>query len=111
MIKENQLLEIRGDRIFHDMFNEYEMDTIEWLVMKILDCKYEDIHGKVIVGGTESPNLSKDDKRKRLDLVVYYKDKILNIELNNNAGSDYLRNACYIGNRVINSYLEGDDQL
>ena len=109
MIKENQLLEIRGDRIFHDMFNEYEMDTIEWLVMKILDCKYEDIHGKVIVGGTESPNLSKDDKRKRLDLVVYYKDKILNIELNNNAGSDYLRNACYIGNRVINSYLEGDD--
>ena len=109
ILKPNELLEIRGDRIFHDMFNEYEMDTIEWLVMQILNCKYEDIHGKVKVGGAESPGLSKDDKRKRLDLVVYYKNKIINIELNNNAGSDYLRNACYIGNRVINSYLVGED--
>ena len=41
--------------------------------------------------------------------MVLPQDKILNIELNNNAGSYYLRNACYIGNRVINSYLEGDD--
>ena len=109
ILKPNELLEIRGDRIFHDMFNEYEMDTIEWLVMKILDCKYEDIHGNVKVGGSESPGLSKDDKGKKLDLVVYYKNKIINIELNNNAGSDYLRNACYIGNRVINSYLVGED--
>ena len=107
-LKENQILEIKGDRIFKDMFNEYEMDTIEWLVMKILNCKYEDIHGKVVVGGLESPNLSKDDKSKRLDLVVYYKNKIIDIELNNNTGLEYARNAHYISNRVINSYLVGD---
>lgn len=107
-LKENEVLEIRGDRIFHDMFNEYEMDTIEWLVMKILDCKYEDIHGKVKVGGTESPALAKDDKGKRLDLIVYYKNEILSIELNNNAGLEYVRNATYIANRVINSYLIGE---
>ena len=31
------------------MFNENQMDTLEWMVMKILNAKYEDIHGKVIV--------------------------------------------------------------
>ena len=40
------------------------MDTIEWLVKKILKCKYEDIHGNVKVGGTESSSLAKDDKGK-----------------------------------------------
>ena len=108
-LKENELLEIRGDRIFHDLFNEQEMDTIEWLVMKILDCKYEDIHGKVSVGNIRSVNMTKDDKEKYLDLVVNYKNQIIDIELNNNANGEYLRNACYIGNRVINSYLVGSE--
>ena len=98
ILKEDEVLEIRSDRIFHDMFNEYEMDTIEWLVMKILDCSYSNIHGKVKVGGTESPALAKNDKGKRLDLIVYYKDKIIDIELNNNASAEYLRNACFISN-------------
>ena len=108
-LKENEILEIRGNRIFKDMFNEYEMDTIEWLVMKILDCKYEDIHGKVKVGGVESPNLAKNDKGKTLDLVVYYQNKVIDIELNNNTGLEYTRNANYISNRVINSYIVGEE--
>ena len=109
VLKEDEILEIRGNRIFKDMFNEYEMDTIEWLVMKILDCKYEDIHGKVKVGGNESPSLSKDDKGKVLDLIVYYDNKIIDIELNNNSGLEYTRNANYISNRVINDNLIGED--
>ena len=108
VLKENEILAINADRIFKDMFNEYEMDTIEWLVMKILDCKYEDIHGKVKVGGTESPGLAKDDKGKRLDLVVYYKNQVFDIELNCNTGLDFTRNSYYIANRVINSRLIGE---
>ena len=109
VLKEDEILEIRGNRIFKDLFNEYEMDTIEWLVMKILNCKYEDIHGKVKVGGTDSPNLSKDDKGKLLDLIVYYDNKIIDIELNNNSGLEYTRNANYITNRVITDNLIGED--
>ena len=109
VLKEDEILEIRGNRIFKDLFNEYEMDTIEWLVMKILNCKYEDIHGKVKVGGIDSPNLSKDDKGKLLDLIVYYDNKIIDIELNNNSGLEYTRNANYIANRVINENLIGED--
>ena len=109
ILKRDELLEIRGDRIFHDLFNENEMDTIEWIVMKILDCRYEDIHGNVSVGNIRSTNMMKDDKEKYLDLVVNYHNQIIDIELNNNTSGEYLRNACYIGNRVINSYLVGDD--
>ena len=109
VLKENEILEIRDNRIFKDMFNEHEMDTIEWLVMKILNCKYEDIHGKVKVEGTEALNLSKDDKAKVLDLVVCYKDMVIDIELNNNTGLEYTRNANYITNKVITNTLVGEN--
>ena len=33
--KENKLLLIKNDRVFKDMFNENQMDTLEWVVMKI----------------------------------------------------------------------------
>ena len=109
VLKENEILEIRDNKIFKDMFNEHEMDTIEWLVMKILNCKYEDIHGKVKVEGTEALNLSKDDKAKVLDLVVCYKDMVIDIELNNNTGLEYTRNANYITNKVITNTLVGEN--
>ncbi len=41
-------------------------------------------------------------------MVVHYRNEILNIELNNNAGLEYVRNVTYIANRVINSYLIGE---
>ena len=49
-IDENEILEVRSDRLFHDLFNEHEMNTIEWIVMQILGKSYEEIHGRVIVG-------------------------------------------------------------
>lgn len=44
VLGENELLEIKSDRLFHDMFNEHEMNTIEWSVMQILGRSYEEIH-------------------------------------------------------------------
>ena len=108
VLKKDEVLEIRYDRLFHDLINEKEMDTVEWIVMKILKCNYEDIHGKVKVGNIRLPNLAKDDKEKYVDLIVYYKDDIIGIELNNNATGDYLRNALYMCNAINNSYIVGD---
>ena len=108
ILKEDEILEIKSDRLFHDLWNEHEMDTIEWTVMQILNCSYEDIHGKVRVGNIRLTNLSKDDKQKYVDLVVYYKETITVIELNNNASTNYLRNVLYTLNTVNNSFIEGD---
>ena len=108
VLKEDELLELRGDRLFHDMFNEHEMDTIEWMVSKILDCDIEDIHGNVKVGNIRLTNMSRDDKQKYVDLIVYYDKMITIIELNNNFNGNYLRNTLYVLNALNNSYIVGD---
>ena len=109
VLGENELLEIKSDRLFHDLWNEHEMDTIEWTVMQILNCSYEDIHGKVKVGNIRLTNLSKEDKQKYVDLVVYYKETITVIELNNNASTNYVRNVLYTLNAISNSFIEGEE--
>ena len=108
ILKEDEILEIKSDRLFHDLWNEHEMDTIAWTVMQILNCSYEDIHGKVRVGNIRLTNLSKDDKQKYVDLVVYYKNSITVIELNNNANNNYARNVLYALNCINNSYIESE---
>ena len=38
--RNTEILQIRNDLIFKDLFNEKYMDTVEWAVSKILDCIY-----------------------------------------------------------------------
>ena len=68
----NKLLLIKSDRLFKDMFNETQMDTLEWAVMQILNAKYEDIHGKVIVQNKELTHSFKNERNKTVDLLVDY---------------------------------------
>ena len=108
ILKDDEILEVKSDRLFHDLWNENEMDTIEWTAMQILNCNYEDIHGKVKVGNTRLTNASLNEKQKFVDLIVYYEDTITVIELNNNASPNYLRNTLYALNAINNSYIEGE---
>ena len=101
---EDEILEVKSDRLFHDMFNENEMNTIEWTVMMILGKSYEEIHGNVKVGNIRLTNMSKDDKEKYVDLVVYLDNTITVIELNNHFHGNYLRNVLYSMNVINNSY-------
>ena len=105
--KENKLLLIKNDQVFKDMFNENQMDTLEWMVMKILNAKYEDIHGKVKVENACLVNTYPEERNKTVDLLVNYNgDKIL-IELNNNYCGNYMRNLLYAFNIVLNHYNAG----
>ena len=108
ILEEDKLLEIKSDRLFHDMFNAHEMDTIEWTVMMILGKSYEEIHGNVKVSNTRLTNMSKDDKQKFVDLIVNIDNKKIIIELNNNYNGNYVRNTLYALNAINNSYIEGD---
>ena len=109
MPEDGQILEIKSDRLFHDMFNEHEMNTIEWTVMMILNKSYEEIHGKVKVGNIRLTNMSKNDMQKYVDLIVNLNDKKIIIELNNNYEGSYLRNTLYAMNIINNSYIESGD--
>ena len=105
ILKENEILEVKSDRLFHDLFNGHEMKTIEWTVMMILNKSYEEIHGRVPVCDSRLTNMSKNDKQKFVDLAVELPDKKIIIELNNNFEGNFLRNTLYAMNVINNTYI------
>ena len=105
--KENKLLLIKNDIVFKDMFNENQMDTLEWIVMKLLDAKYEDIHGKVVVKTSVLPHTYQQERDKTVDLLVDYNGNDILIELNNNFTGNYMRNLLYAFNIISNHYNKG----
>ena len=106
LLKENEVFQVRSDRLFHDLFNGHEMNTIEWTVMQILNKSYEEIHGRVTVGDSRLTNMSRNDKQKFVDLIVDFDDKRIIIELNNNYDGSFLRNTLYAMNIINNSYID-----
>ena len=107
--KKNELLDVRSDRLFHDLFNENEISTIEWVAMQILECSHEDIEGKVTIGNIRLPNTSKKGREKYVDLIIKLSDEeqIL-IELNNHFNGNYLRNLIYAFEIINNNYNVGE---
>ena len=104
MIENIELLQVKSDRLFRDLFNEYEMDTLEWTVMQILNCSHEEIKGKVSVDNIRLNNISTSERIKVVDLKVKYKNQTILIELNNNFDGFYVRNLLYAFNDIINHY-------
>ena len=109
ILKDDEVLEVKSDILFHDMFNSEDMDTLEWTVMMILDKPYEEIHGNVEVNNIRLTRVSKDEKPKYVDLLVTLKDKKIVIELNNNYYRSYLRNTLYALVAINNSYIRSGD--
>ena len=109
-MERTEILQIRTDTIFHDLFNQEDMNTLEWAVMQILGCNYEEVHGKVSVGNIRLTRLSKNDRNKYLDLIVEYKNEKIVIELNNNFEGIYTRNIIYAANVITNNYKINDDK-
>ena len=65
---ETEILQIRNDTIFHDVFNGEDMNTLEWIVMHILGCSYEEVHGKVTVG-----NIAEFDPSSKFPFEILFK--------------------------------------
>lgn len=104
MVENIELLQVKSDRLFKDLFNEYEMDTLEWTVMQILNCSHDEIKGKVSVDNVRLNNISTSERVKVVDLKVKYKNQTILIELNNNFDGFYIRNLLYAFNDIINHY-------
>ena len=103
-IETKKILEVRSDILFHDLFNDKDITTLEWVVSKILDCDYEDIKGKVKVLNIRLTRVNKTEKNKYVDLIVEYKNENIIIELNNNFKGIYTRNILYAANVLLNNY-------
>jgi len=80
------------------------MDTIEWIVMHILNCRYEDIKGKVKVLNIRLERVNKKERSKYVDLIIEYQNEKIILELNNHFHGIYTRNILYAVNRLLNNY-------
>jgi len=109
-LKEGEVLQVKSDTLMHDLLNSSDMNAIEWVVMQILECSYEEIHGKVSVGNIRLTRTNKKEKNKYLDLIVEYKDEKIILELNNNYSGFYTRNILYATNVLLNNYQISDER-
>ena len=101
---QNEILQVRNDILFHDLFNENDMNLLEWTASQILECDVSKIKGKVKVINIRLPRTNKKERSKYVDLVVEYENQKIIIELNNNYEGFYLRNVLYALNALSNYY-------
>ena len=102
--KKNEILQVRSDILFHDLFNENDMSLLEWTASQILECDVSKVKGKVRVINIRLPRTNKKERSKYVDLVVVYENQKIIIELNNNYRGFYLRNVLYALNTLSNYY-------
>ena len=102
--KKNEILQVRSDILFHDLFNENDMSLLEWTASQILECDVSKVKGKVRVINIRLPRTNEKERSKYVDLVVEYENQKIIIELNNNYDGFYLRNVLYALNGLSNYY-------
>ena len=107
--EKGKILQVKGDNLFHDLFNENDLKALEWAVSKILDCEHEGIKGKVRVLNSRLTRINRKEKNKYVDLVVEYNKEKIIIELNNNFKGIYTRNILYAANVLLNNYQIKDN--
>ena len=105
--KKNEILQVRSDILFHDLFNENDMSLLEWTASQILECDVSKVKGKVRVINIRLPRTNEKERSKYVDLVVVYENQKIIIELNNNYEGFYLRNVLYALNGLSNYYNIG----
>ena len=101
---QTEILQVRSDILFHDLFNEKDIKAVEWVASQILECDVKELKGKVSVKNVRLTRTNKKERTKYVDLIVEYEKQKIVIELNNNYEGIYTRNLNYAFNTLLNFY-------
>ena len=101
---QTEILQVRNDILFHDLFNEKDIKAVEWVASQILECDVKELKGKVSVKNVRLTRTNKKERTKYVDLIVEYEKQKIVIELNNNYEGIYTRNLNYAFNTLLNFY-------
>ena len=66
-----EILQVKSDKLFHDLINQDNKNIIEWIVIKILNLSYDKVHGKCIVIDSRITRIFKKDRIKYVDNVNF----------------------------------------
>lgn len=100
----NKIIQVKYDILFHDLFNEEDISTLEWAASQILECEPSELKGKVSVKNVRLTRTNPKERSKYVDLIVEYKNEKIILELNNNYSGIYTRNLFYAFNVLSNYY-------
>lgn len=103
-----EILQVRKDNLFHDLVCENDMLFLEWIVMQILDLKYDIVKGKVTIENIRLPRVKIKDRNKYVDIRLRYEEYIIILEINNHFRKNYMRNVIYCLNSLISNYQKGE---
>ena len=103
-LKENEILQIKDDTLFHDLFNANDMALLEWITMEILSCSFEEVHGNVSVINERLVRARPNERNKIVDLLIKYHDEFILVELNNNYLGDPVKSLVYAFNLLTSCY-------
>ena len=103
-MEKNKIIQVKYDILFHDLFNEEDISTLEWAASQILECEPSELKGKVSVKNVRLTRTNPKERSKYVDLIIEYKNEKIILELNNNYSGIYTRNLYYAFNVLSNYY-------
>ena len=100
----DEILQVKSDILFHDLINQDNINIIEWIVIKILNLSYKNVHDNCRVIDSRITRALKKDRIKYVDLVIAYQDYEIILELNRNFIGNIIRNIIYGMTRLVTFY-------
>ena len=103
-LPKGEILDVRSDRYFHDIFNRRNTKLLTFLLSQLLEKDTGEVKNNFTVLNVRLPNTTKKEKQKYCDYYFKYGDTYIILEINNNFRGLYVRNDLYVFNNIINEY-------
>ena len=103
-LSKGEILDVRSDRYFHDIFNRRNTKLLTFLLSQLLEKDTSEVKNKFTILNVRLPNTTKKEKQKYCDYYFKYGDTYIILEINNNFRGLHVRNDLYLFNNIINEY-------
>ena len=103
-ILSDELLEVRSDIVFQDIFSEVNKQLLTLLLSQLLRKPYNEVDGKYEVKNIRLARISLKEKQKYCDYIIRMDNNYYIIELNNHYRGVFTRNSTYAFSVINEAY-------
>ena len=91
-----EIIQVKDDVFFHDLFNDKDIEVVEWLVATSLKLDYNKVHNNLVISNIRLTRVRKGERNKYVDMLIFLEDQFVLIELNRNYSGNPIRNTIYL---------------
>ncbi len=92
----HEIIQVKDDVFFHDLFNDKDIEVVEWLVATSLKLDYNKVHNNLVISNIRLTRVRKGERNKYVDMLIFLEDQFVLIELNRNYSGNPIRNTIYL---------------